>query len=249
MRFYLVLRRSVAGASSRAQYRVVHLDVVCPSYGRIITPLHTVLRSQCPIVVCPVESPPNGIVLLFFVVVVVIVGATLGSGSQIPPRLSCLLIVVSEMARPLSDEGSRIPQLCWPRSCWRWREMDAASAILCRRPSSSTLGSTASALPPLARRDVLSWAIALRGSSLPAPSVRGLGGSQTLGMHDGTIGGSLGGLLEGIRPRAAKAGRWRWMDGRRGKMLIAIGEVVVASLGDESTPGLGVAAAALSSLA
>ena len=86
------------------------------------------------------------------------------------------------------------------------------------------------------------------GASLPAPSVRGLGGSQTLGMHD-VIGGSLGGLLEGIRPRAAKAGRWRWMDGRRGKMLIAIGEVVVASLGDESTPGLGVAAAALSSLA
>ena len=82
--------------------------------------------------------------------------------------------------------------------------------------------------PSLARRDVLLWAIALRGSQSPAPSVRGLGGAQTLGMHDG-IGGSLGGLLEGIRPRAAKAGRWRWMDGRRGKMVIAIGEVVVAS--------------------
>jgi hypothetical protein len=33
--------------------------VVCPSYGRIITPLHTVLPSQCQIVVCPVESPPS----------------------------------------------------------------------------------------------------------------------------------------------------------------------------------------------
>ena len=131
--------------------------------------MHTVLRSQCPIVVCPVESPPNGIVLLFVVVVVVIVGATLGSGSQIPPRLSCVLIVVSDRARPLSDEGSRIPRLCWPRSCWRWREMYAASAILCRQPSSSTLGSTASALPPLARRDVQSWAIALRGHHSPLP--------------------------------------------------------------------------------
>ena len=39
-----------------------------------------------------------------------------------------------------------------------------------------------------------------------------------------------------------------WMGGG-GKMVIVIGEVVVASLGDESTPGLGVAAAALSSLA
>ena len=37
MRFYLVLRRCVAGASSRAQYRVVHLDVVCLSYRQIIT--------------------------------------------------------------------------------------------------------------------------------------------------------------------------------------------------------------------
>ena len=55
--------------------------------------------------------------------------------------------------------------------------------------------------------------------------------------------------MEGIRPRAAKAGQWRWMDGWRGKMLIAIGEVVVTSLGDKSTPGLGVAVAALSSLA
>ena len=24
-------------------------------------------------------------------------------------------------------------------------------------------------------------------------------------------------FLEGIRPRAAKAGRWRWVDGRRGE--------------------------------
>ena len=44
------------------------------------------------------------------------------------------------------------------------------------------------------------------GHHSPAPSLRGLSGSQTLGMHDGMIGGSLGGLLEGIRPRAAKAG-------------------------------------------
>ena len=82
---------------------------------------------------------------------------------------------------------------------------------------------------PPARHDVQSWAIALQGSSLPAPSVRGLGGSQTLGMHDG-IGGSLGGYVG----RDTPAGGEGWsmaLDGWAawGKMVILIGEVVVAS--------------------
>ena len=46
--------------------------------------------------------------------------------------------------------------------------------------------------PSLARRDVLSWAIALRGSQSPALSVRGLSGSQTRGVHD-----EIGGVVEG----------------------------------------------------
>ena len=45
---------------------------------------------------------------------------------------------------------------------------------------------------PLVRHNVLSWEIALWGLPIPVPSVRGLGGSQTQGMHNG-ISGSLGG--------------------------------------------------------
>ena len=81
---------------------------------------------------------------------------------------------------------------------------------------------------------VLLWAIALWGLLIPAPSVRGLGGSQTRGMHNG-IGGLLGEYI-GMNTPVGSGGWSMVLDGWAAweNMLVA-GEVVIVLLGNEST--------------
>ena len=78
--------------------------------------------------------------------------------------------------------------------------------------------------------------------------MRGLGGSQTWGLHNG-IGGSLGGYVG----RNTPAGNEGWsmvLDGWAawGNMLV-VGEVVIALSSNESTPRLGCSGVGSSSLA
>jgi hypothetical protein len=145
-----------------------------------------------------------------------------------PKSLRGSRFVVSDRARPLSDEGWQVPQLCWPRQF----PASAGDGCRFRHPLRPTLllhpWKCPLLTPSLAPPIYLSRAIALRGSQLPTPSVRGIGGSHTRGMREVLSVALAGDILEGVRPRAAKSDRWHWMVGRRGED-IGGGGVVIAS--------------------
>ncbi len=89
-----------------------------------------------------------------------------------PAPSGALILVVSDRAWPLSDEGHKSSALCivgWPRQCWRCREADAVSAILCFRTRSATLGSAASFSPASLNSLVDRGHLLAPGSQLPPP--------------------------------------------------------------------------------
>ena len=130
--------------------------------------------------------------------------------------LRCSHFVRSDRAWPLSDEGHKSSALRivgWSRSCWRWWEVDAVSAICFHQTRSSTLGSAASAFPPsLGALSIVGDGAP--GARIPAPSVR-----LSLGSHDVERWRVEGLFWKTLPPPVAKSVCWRWMVGGHGKMF------------------------------
>ena len=167
--------------------------------------------------------------------------------------LRCSQVVVSDRAWPLSDEGHK-------SSAFVRRWLATKTSGIVRRgvlpPPSSSLDQSPPPLEmllpspsPCSTRCPCSWTIALRGSQLPAPSGRGLGGSQTRGRHDGKTVASWEDTSNTVSPRAAKAGRWRWMVRRRGRRCWWWGRWLSRHRATNPPPGFGCGGVGSSSLA